>query len=250
MRRSVVVTLILIIGLIPSLVSCTLPTPTGTAVATQTQEGEQGTNGACGRERWSVKTMSDPQASQVDLTPIDTTVQDLTKMRAPKTLPDNGRVVPTEFTTYRVTARLLKAKIEDDKDIHLVIADPKNTKITMIVELPNPTCSGAANSRVLQQLTTARQQFVGKFGTPPNQPLRDDIGHGPNHRHCLLRFLTRSDRCGAERHRASSSDRSARSRRRLTHGPQRPKAHDITPAPGLQVHLCLDRAGPSIHLPN
>ena len=167
MRRSVVVTLILIIGLIPSLVSCTLPTPTGTAVATQTQEGEQGTNGVCGRERWSVKTMSDPQASQVDLTPTDTTVQDLTKMRAPKTLPDNGRVVPTEFTTYRVTARLLKAKIEDDKDIHLVIADPKNTKITMIVELPNPTCSGAANSRVLQQLTTARQQFVGKFGTPP-----------------------------------------------------------------------------------
>ncbi len=167
MRRSLILWLILIIALIPALASCRLPVAKSTAVATQTPESEQGTNGACGKERWPVKTMSDPQASQVDLTPVDTTVPDLTSLRAPKTLPEDGRVVPTEFTTYRLTARLVEAKIEADEDIHLVIADPKNSRDTMIVELPNPTCAGASTSRVVQQMSTVRQAFVGRFGAPP-----------------------------------------------------------------------------------
>lgn len=166
-RPRLVLSLMLVVALIPSLVACTVPTATSTTIAKQTPESEKGTNGACGRERWAVKTMSDSEAKQVDLTPITTTVQDLTQLRAPKSLPENGRVVPTELSTYRVTARLLEAKIEDDEDIHLVIADAKNAKITMIVELPNPTCPGADSSRVVQQMSTVRQEFVGKFGSPP-----------------------------------------------------------------------------------
>lgn len=167
MRRWVIISLMLILALTPALASCRLPATHSSAVTTQVPASEQGANGACGRERWPVKTMSDPQAAQVDLTPVDTTVPDLTSLRAPNTLPEDGRVVPTEFTTYRLTARLVKAKIEADQDIHLVIADPKNSRDTMIVELPNPACAGAATSRVLQQMTTARQAFVGRFGTPP-----------------------------------------------------------------------------------
>ncbi len=161
--------LLLTIVLLLPLTACIVPPggSTSTTVPTQETESEQGTNGACGQERWPVKTMSDSMASQVDLTPIDTTVSDLTSLRAPKALPQNGRVVPTELNTYRLTARLVEAKLEADNDVHLVIADPKNTNDTMIVEIPSPACPAVSKSRVQQQISTVRQEFVGRFGTPP-----------------------------------------------------------------------------------
>jgi hypothetical protein len=39
-------------------------------------------------------------------------------------LPDNNRLSPVELTTYAITANLIEAKLEEDGDIHVVIADP------------------------------------------------------------------------------------------------------------------------------
>ncbi len=149
---------------------------TSTTVPTQETESEQGANGACGQERWPVKTMSDSMAKQVDLTPINTTVSELTSLRAPKTLPQNGRVVPTELNTYQLTARLVEAKLEPDNDVHIVVADPKHPDDTMIVEIPSPACPAVSHSRVQQQISTVRQEFVGRFGTPPTTYFRDLSG--------------------------------------------------------------------------
>ena len=55
----------------------------------------------CREERWPVKTLSDPREK------------------------------------YRVAARLVEMKLEDDHDVHLVIAVPSAPSKTMIVEFPD-----------------------------------------------------------------------------------------------------------------
>jgi|SRR6266545_4943441 len=75
------------------------------------------------------------------------------------------------FTTiYTVTAKLKYARRVDDKadqhgkgggdlDYHLVIADPKEPKKTMIVEFPDPNCSKGATSYRRKQMADARAAF-------------------------------------------------------------------------------------------
>lgn len=51
------------------------------------------------------------------------------------------RAAPVERTTYRVRASLVSMKVEDDEDVHLVIADPRYPLETMIVEFPAAPCT-------------------------------------------------------------------------------------------------------------
>ena len=95
----------------------------------------------CGTEAWGVKTLSDPAAQQVDLRPRPTTVSALTALRAPGSI--GTRMPGAEMRTWRVRVRLLWQKLEDDSDVHLVVADPATGR-TMIAELPSPDCVGAA----------------------------------------------------------------------------------------------------------
>src|SRR5437870_158401 len=56
--------------------------------------------------------------------------------------PDGNHV---ELTVYRVIGvQVVNARIEEDGDIHLVIADKYDRK--MIVEFPNTVCKGAKDS--------------------------------------------------------------------------------------------------------
>jgi hypothetical protein len=124
----------------------------------------------CGSERWAVKTLSDPAASSVNFQATATTVDALrAKMVAPTAF-GTPRRPPVETTTYRVHARLVEARLEADKDIHLVIADPSNAAHTMIVELPNPVCDGVTSSIKKAQITAARTAFITKCGLPPAYP--------------------------------------------------------------------------------
>jgi len=90
----------------------------------------------CGEERWGVKTLTDPAADQVDFAhPVSTTVEKLRHLnikgkqsdgKPPKNLSeDTPRTAPVETTVYKVDALLMSMRREDDKDMHLVIADPK-----------------------------------------------------------------------------------------------------------------------------
>jgi Excalibur calcium-binding domain len=118
----------------------------------------------CGKERWAVKTLSDPDARKVDFHPRPTTVDKLRALRKPGDL--GTRRLAREKRTYKLKARLIEAKQEDDRDIHLVIADLKHASHTMIVEFPDTTCPGARSSFKKSVMARARAAFVKRFGKP------------------------------------------------------------------------------------
>ena len=102
----------------------------------------------CGRARWQQKTLTDPAAQAVNLSPLDSTVEDLIALPAPTPwTPDLPRQV-TEFRASRVQAVLVAFKLEPDSNIHLVLRGTSGA--TMIAELPDPRC--AYGSVVLPQL--------------------------------------------------------------------------------------------------
>jgi hypothetical protein len=167
----------------------------------------------CGVERWAVKTLSDRAASQVNYTPRHVGVQHLRLLPKPDVGPSSPRLRPYEFRSYRVHVRLKAAALEDDHDFHLVVAQPHHPKRTMILELPNVHCKGAASSIKKRAMRHARRRFVAACGSIGTSFVRlhgravvrgvafFDIDHGqtgvaPNaiELHPVLRFTARS-RC-------------------------------------------------------
>ncbi len=116
----------------------------------------------CGVERWDVKTMTDPAAERVNLTPSIATVEQLAALPVPAEFSRDAARLPSEFQTYTVTATLLEFKEEADNDIHLVIVGTSGE--TMIAEIPDPACT--QGSRVEAQIARARGRFVELFGQP------------------------------------------------------------------------------------
>lgn len=132
------------------------PPPPGTT--TTASAGTQ-----CGVERWDVKTLSDPAASNVNFSPIPTTVDALRALPAPSVSSTTPRIKGAETSTYTLTGRLVEMKLEDDHDIHLVVADLVSGG-TMIVEFPDPQCSGAVSSAHLADMSAARSALIGAEG--------------------------------------------------------------------------------------
>jgi len=114
-----------------------------------------------GKERWAVKTLSDPARASVRFAPrVKSGVADLWPYGRPKGSPALGNTrAAEELKVYKVTGRLVKARFVDDpadskgkgggdRDYHLVIAAPKDKAAkpkTMIVEFPDPSCVKAAD---------------------------------------------------------------------------------------------------------
>ena len=78
-------------------------------------------------------------ASRVSFVAKPTTIAALRLLAAPDVGRNSPRL-PGEFSTYRVKVRLRSMKIEDDSDIHRVIAGPTSATRTMIAEFPNAGC--------------------------------------------------------------------------------------------------------------
>src|SRR6266852_2203849 len=72
----------------------------------------------CGTERWAVKTLSDEGSTCIDFTPRETTVSWLVSQAAPERLPDQSRSGAIECQVWKVTAKLVGFKAEDDGDFH------------------------------------------------------------------------------------------------------------------------------------
>jgi hypothetical protein len=125
----------------------------------------------CGRERWTVKTLSDQRASRIDFAPRRTTVEDLL-LREPPDVGRHSARLPGEFSTYTVRARLRSFKLEDDSDIHLVIADPRAATKTMIVEFPLNGCVTSAGPRSRRRMAAARAALVRACGQPADDRFR------------------------------------------------------------------------------
>jgi hypothetical protein len=120
----------------------------------------------CGTERWPVKTLSDPDASKVNFSPRKASVGALGKKPAPRISSSTPRIAGVETTTYRVQAQLVEFKLEDDHDVHLVIAAPGNASQTMIAEFPDTSCPGASSSAKKKQMATARSSLIAACGAP------------------------------------------------------------------------------------
>ena len=121
----------------------------------------------CGVERWSVKTGTDSDATQVRLTvaPTPTTISDLISLTPPHPIPKAHRVSPTETTVWTVDAILTDYKIEDspttgDSDYHLVLRDEDGN--TMVAEIPSPDCVDPS-SPFASKIRSARQKFDSKL---------------------------------------------------------------------------------------
>src|ERR1051325_588114 len=81
---------------------------------------------ACGSERWSVKTLTDPSAARVVFTKVKArSVEALRHLKVPANLKATSkRRTGAERSVYKVTVRLMSMRREDDSDVHLVVADP------------------------------------------------------------------------------------------------------------------------------
>jgi hypothetical protein len=122
----------------------------------------------CGIERWSVKTLTDPDAVNVDPQPRATSVLHLAGLQAPRAL-GRERIAPVELSTYRLDARLVEYKLEPDSDIHLVVAEP-TTGETMIVEFPADGCTQGAAPSQRTNMSRARAELLRACGLPTPDP--------------------------------------------------------------------------------
>jgi len=134
----------------------TTPTPppvTTTAVTTTpsaTPPPVSTAQSACGKERWTVKTLQD----RPTLLPVkDTTIAYLVSRPAPGSLPDTR--LPFERRVFRVKAAVVRVRPEDDSDLHVVLSDGTRT---MISESPSPSCTAKATPAYRTQMAQSRQQ--------------------------------------------------------------------------------------------
>jgi hypothetical protein len=110
---------------------------------------------SCGLERWDVKTGLDATATSVSLADvIPTTIARLTAYPRTVTAPE-GRSNPVETTVWMLDATMVEAKLEGDRDIHLVLRDRGQT---MIAEIVDPGCVA-----FMTGITRARSQFDASY---------------------------------------------------------------------------------------
>ena len=88
--------------------------------------GHEGGTTSCGDTRLPVKTLADPAGRALRLGRVQATTIEALQHLPPRPGDRSSRGAPVERTVHRVGARLVAAKvIDEDSDIHLVIADPK-----------------------------------------------------------------------------------------------------------------------------
>ena len=105
---------------------------------------QQDVLGQCGGDRWNVKTGLDPGAPFINLNSATaTSIDSLTAVSHPATLPDNSRIAPTETTTWTLSATLIKYVKSYDADYHIVFQDSAGR--TMIGEIPDPACVSSSS---------------------------------------------------------------------------------------------------------
>ena len=123
--------------------------------------------GACGVERWAIKTGTDSQAAGISLVPTPTTI---TALRAPPAAGGgSSRESPTETTLWELKDVILtELRLEADSDEHLVVTDPSSASDTMIIEVPYPSCATA--SPWLCFITHVRSELDAKFPNISTSP--------------------------------------------------------------------------------
>ncbi len=130
---------------------------------------------SCGVWRWDVKTLSDPDRRNVDFNAQSTRIDHLRKLDPPSSLStDTPRLDGIEKQVFQVRAQLITATVEDDSDIHLVIATRGERRHTMIVEFPLAACVAKRFKRT--QMTRARNTMLAACGPISSSDFTDLTG--------------------------------------------------------------------------
>jgi hypothetical protein len=118
-----------------------------------------------------VKTLSDPDATLVNLDAVTrTSVSALTALPVRCSGGPDRRVYAEEFVVYEVDAIIQALRQEDDRDFHIVLQDPDVSTDTVIAELPDTACLGAAQSPYVATLAQAHITFLGLFPLGSTRP--------------------------------------------------------------------------------
>ena len=119
-----------------------------------------------GQERWPVKTATDAGATAVaqqarNQPPTTAEIEKLVGIIHPNISPD-VRSAPYETTVYVVKCILTHIGLEDDGDLHLVIASSEDPGAAeMIAEVPDPNY--AAGSAFINAITATRAVFLRHY---------------------------------------------------------------------------------------
>jgi len=117
----------------------------------------------CGAERWDVKTLQDGFVPLLDadagvVTVVEpATIQELRALPAPHWSNTLERQ-DSERRLVAIDVDLVGAKLEEDEDLHLVVADAAGT--TMVVEIPSAHCLEGAPARARASILEARCVFL------------------------------------------------------------------------------------------
>jgi len=120
-------------------------------------------NDCGGKERWSVKILTDKESSKIYWLPKHTTVKALTELVQP--YPVNNKKFDRsvrfgyEFNVYEVYCKIRQYIREDDGDYHLVLVDLSDTTLTMVGEIPNPDCDSVSKSKYAKGFRETRNEF-------------------------------------------------------------------------------------------
>lgn len=121
----------------------------------------------CGKERWQVKTLSDPDTMYINFQDvINSSISEQIKKPAP-----DGRQstrLASETPLNLIEAYIVGFAEEKDKDIHIIVADI-NTDETMVVEIVNPVCSDVKATSRAPIFKDLYNWFVTNIGTPKHK---------------------------------------------------------------------------------
>lgn len=134
------------------------------------------------RDRWLVKTASDPDASKVKQKPNITTIEKLLGLPRPADFPlsetpakyQEKRAEGVETSVYSVEAEIVEYRLMPDGDYRVVIRGGSGE--TMVLEMPDPAPEFVdPNSPFAYAIKSARNQFSAKF--QPEKTSKTAIGH-------------------------------------------------------------------------
>lgn len=125
-----------------------------------------GTASACGVERWDAKVLGDGTVRLAG--PYDATVAQIDALPRPFSEDYEGPRVSSERVAYRMQVLVLWDKLEQDGDIHVIVADPNNPAHTLVAEIPDAkNCMEHSPATYVKDVMQARYAFVQAFGIPP-----------------------------------------------------------------------------------
>jgi hypothetical protein len=102
--------------------------------------------------------MRDVDASQINRTAVSATIGELARIPIPEIpYPHEHRIAPQELTVYRIKGLIDRIVVEDDRDWHIVVRDPDEPAVTMIVEIPDPDC--VSDATLKRAFTEARRSL-------------------------------------------------------------------------------------------